>query len=219
MGPDGAHYDGDFENEAGTPNEEFKWTRHVFPSRILRPGMFSYFQGEGGAGAEPFFQGEGGAGAEPFFQGEGGAGAEPFAVNTEPLPLPATAVFRPIAPTRITIAATTVSFRDIVPPRNNFPEVLYLFGHQCQGVRRADLCFSVEKCSESDCRGFSLAEGEGTLINTRMLGFWNVFYNSTAVLKLGLIWNTFAHTTEGSGTSKRCENTDRESLAFIHGQK
>jgi hypothetical protein len=105
------------------------------PFSDLRPGVFSYFQGEGGAGAEPFFQGEGGAGAEPFFQGdggagadpffqgEGGAGAEPFAVNTEPLPLPATAVFRPIAPTRITIAATTVSFRDIVPPRNKlFPE-------------------------------------------------------------------------------------------------
>jgi hypothetical protein len=147
------------------------------PFSDLRPGVFSYFQGEGGAGAEPFFQGEGGAGAEPFFQGdggagadpffqgEGGAGAEPFAVNTEPLPLPATAVFRPIAPTRITIAATTVSFRDIVPPRNKlFPEVMYLFRHQCQGARRAKLCFSVEKCSESDYRGFGPAEGEGTLV-------------------------------------------------------
>jgi hypothetical protein len=35
-----------------------------------------------------------------------------------------------------------VSFLDIVPPRNtDFPEVMYLFGHQCQGVRRADLYF------------------------------------------------------------------------------
>jgi hypothetical protein len=72
-------------------------------------------------------------------------------MTTEPLPLPATAVLRPIAPTRITIAATTVSFRDIVPPRNrNFPEVLYLFRHQCQGVRRAGPVLSVEKCSESE---------------------------------------------------------------------
>jgi hypothetical protein len=57
-----------------------------------------------------------------------------------------------------------VSFRDIVPPRNKlFPEVMYLFRHQCQGARRADLCFSVKKCSESDYRGFGPAEGEGTL--------------------------------------------------------
>jgi len=105
-------------------------------------GAPPFFQGEGGAGAPPFFQGLGGAGAPPFFQGEGGAGAPPFLATATPLPLPATAVFKPIAPTRITIAAKNVSFLDIVPPRNtDFPEVMYLFGHQCQGVRRADLYF------------------------------------------------------------------------------
>jgi len=93
-----------------------------------------YFQGDGGGGAPPFLQGEGGGGAPPFlFHGLGGGGAPPFAMITEPLLLAATAVFKPIAPTRTIIAARTVSFLDIVPPRNtNFPEVMYLFGHQCQ---------------------------------------------------------------------------------------
>jgi hypothetical protein len=81
-------------------------------------GAPPFFQGEGGAGAPPFFQGLGGAGAPPFFHGDGGAGAPPFAISTEPLPLPATAVLRLIAPTRTSIAATTVSFLDIVPPWN-----------------------------------------------------------------------------------------------------
>src|ERR1700747_1696057 len=99
-------------------------------------GAPPFFQGVGGAGAPPFFQGVGGAGAPPFFHGVGGAGAPPFAMITEPLPLPpATAVFSPIAPTRMTIAATTVSFFDIVPPRNTaIPEVLYRFRHQCQEI-------------------------------------------------------------------------------------
>src|SRR6266853_5071928 len=98
-------------------------------------GAPPFFQGDGGAGAPPFFHGDGGAGAPPFFHGDGGAGAPPFAMTTEPLPLPATAVFSPIAPTRMTIAATTVSFLDIVPPRNTtIPEVLYRFRHQCQEV-------------------------------------------------------------------------------------
>src|SRR5258707_12479292 len=106
-------------------------------------GAPPFFHGDGGAGAPPFFQGDGGAGAPPFFHGDGGAGAPPFAMTTEPLPLPATAVFSPIAPTRMTSAATTVSFLDIVPPRNTtIPEVLYRFRHQCQEARRADLCFS-----------------------------------------------------------------------------
>jgi len=105
-------------------------------------GAPPFFHGEGGAGAPPFFQGLGGAGAPPFFHGDGGAGAPPFFATITPLPLPAAAVFRPIAPTRITIAARNVSFLDIVPPRNtDFPEVMYLFGHQCQAVRRADLYF------------------------------------------------------------------------------
>jgi hypothetical protein len=35
----------------------------------------------------------------------------------------------------MSIAATTVSFFDIVPPRNTtIPEVMYLFRHQCQEV-------------------------------------------------------------------------------------
>src|SRR5258708_39569120 len=108
-------------------------------------GAPTFFHGDGGAGAPPFFHGDGGAGAPPFFHGDGGAGAPPFAMITDPLPLPATAVFSPIAPTRITSAATTVSFLDIVPPRNaTIPEVLYRFRHQCQEVRRADPYFSVE---------------------------------------------------------------------------
>jgi hypothetical protein len=203
------------------------------PFSDLRPGVFSYFQGEGGAGAEPFFQGEGGAGAEPFFQGdggagadpffqgEGGAGAEPFAVNTEPLPLPATAVFRPIAPTSITIAATTVSFRDIVPPRNKlFPEVMYLFRHQCQGARRADLCFSVEKCSESDYRGFGPAEGEGTLFqhqDGRIRVCVLQQYSSTKT-SLGLGHVCTHHSgqrrIEGGATARI-----KGALRFIEGQK
>src|SRR5258705_11117422 len=37
MSSDGAHYNGDLESEASTPNQEFKWTRHVIPSRIYAP--------------------------------------------------------------------------------------------------------------------------------------------------------------------------------------
>ena len=89
----------------------------------------AYFQGDGGVGAPPFFfHGDGGVGAPPFlFHGDGGVGAPPFAmtVTLPPPPLPATAVLRPIAPTRMSIAATTVIFFDIVPPRNTtFPEVI-----------------------------------------------------------------------------------------------
>src|SRR5438874_10959277 len=65
-----------------------------------------------------YFQGTGGAGAPPFFQGTGGAGAPPFAMITEPSPCATTTVFRLIAPTRTSMARkTTVSLRDIVPPR------------------------------------------------------------------------------------------------------
>ena len=96
-------------------------------------GAPPFFQGDGGVGAPPFFQGDGGVGAPPFFHGDGGVGAPPFAMITEPLPLPATAVFRPMAPTKMTSATTTVSVFDIVPPRNTaIPEVLYCFRHQCQ---------------------------------------------------------------------------------------
>jgi hypothetical protein len=77
----------------------------------------AYFQGVGGSGAVPFFQGVGGSGAVPFFQGVGGNGAVPFAIITEPSLCAATAVFRPIAPTKTSMARnTTASLRDIVPP-------------------------------------------------------------------------------------------------------
>ena len=118
--------------------------RTIYFQGVGGAGAPPFFQGVGGAGAPPFFQGVGGAGAPPFFHGVGGAGAPPFAMTTEPLPLPATAVFKPIAPTKTSIAATTVIFFDIDPPRDEtFPEVLYRFRHQCQGVRRADLCLFV----------------------------------------------------------------------------
>src|SRR3979490_1882302 len=78
-----------------------------------------YFQGGGGSGAPPFFQGVGGSGAPPFFQGVGGSGAPPFAMITEPSPCVTTTVFRLIAPTSTSMARrTTVSLRDIVPPRD-----------------------------------------------------------------------------------------------------
>jgi hypothetical protein len=76
------------------------------------------FHGVGGTGADPFFQGVGGTGAEPFFHGVGGTGADPLAINTEPSPWVVAAVFRPIAPAKTSMAAsTTVEIRDIVPPR------------------------------------------------------------------------------------------------------
>src|SRR5438874_9199552 len=143
----------------------------------------NYFQGVGGAGAPPFFQGVGGAGAPPFFHGVGGAGAPPLAMITEPLPLPATAVFSPIAPTRITNAATTVSFFDIVPPRDTtIPEALYLFRHQCQEVRRADHYFFIEKWFCPFRLVGRPAVEEESLSTARMVGVGSAFHNSTVVL-------------------------------------
>ncbi|PYT42880.1 MAG: hypothetical protein DMG47_14985 [Acidobacteria bacterium] len=78
----------------------------------------TYFQGVGGTGAPPFFQGVGGTGAPPFFHGVGGTGAPPFAMITEPSLWATTTVFRLIAPAKTSMARrTTVSLRDIVPPR------------------------------------------------------------------------------------------------------
>jgi hypothetical protein len=106
---------------------------------------------------------------------------------TEPLPLPATAVLKPIAPTRTSIAATTVSFFDIVPPRNTTTrEVLYMFRHQCQEVRRADLCFFVEKCPKPGQRGLNPAERSRITVDTRIVEAGDAFHNSTVVLKLGV---------------------------------
>jgi hypothetical protein len=142
----GTHQHGHFQECAREPDKILQRTGHVITFES-RPDPFSeclnrclelaYFQGDGGVGAPPFFfHGDGGVGAPPFFfQGDGGVGAPPFAMTVTPLPLPATTVFRPIAPTRTSIAATTVIFFDIVPPRNTtFPEVMYLFRHQCQEV-------------------------------------------------------------------------------------
>src|SRR5260370_28844411 len=70
-----------------------------------------------GAGALPFFQGVIGAGALPFLHGVIGAGAEPFAVIKLPSPCAITTVFKPIAPTKTSMARnTTASFLDILPP-------------------------------------------------------------------------------------------------------
>src|SRR2546429_1235293 len=96
----------------------FTFPRALVHAELAYSAVLNYFQGTGGAGAPPFFQGTGGAGAPPFFQGTGGAGAPPFAMITEPSPCATTTVFRLIAPTRTSMARkTTVSLRDIVPPR------------------------------------------------------------------------------------------------------
>jgi hypothetical protein len=93
------------------------------PAPWLIPAVFRlrlallYFQGDGGGGAPPIFQGDGGGGAPPIFQGDGGGGAPPMdAVNVDPSLCAATTVFRPIAPTRINMAASRASLRDIMCP-------------------------------------------------------------------------------------------------------
>lgn len=80
-------------------------------------------------------------GALPFLHGDGGVGALPFAMMTAPLSRDVTADFRPIAPTRTSIArARTASCLDIVPPRyTTTTEVQYLFKHQCQAARQCGL--------------------------------------------------------------------------------
>jgi hypothetical protein len=100
-----------------------------------------YFHGVGGTGAVPFFHGVGGTGAVPFFHGVGGTGAVPFAIITAPSAWLVTMVLKPIAPVKISMTkSTTVSFRDIVPPRYTATtEVLYCLAHQCQVAHRTDL--------------------------------------------------------------------------------
>ena len=53
------------------------------------------------------------------------------------LPFELAAVFRVIAPARMSIArATAPSFFDMGPPRyTTTAKVMYLFGHQCQAAR------------------------------------------------------------------------------------
>jgi hypothetical protein len=75
----------------------------------------------------PFLYGVGGAGAVPFLYGVGGAGAVPFAIITVPSPCAVTMVFRPIAPTKTSMARnTTTSFLDIYASGDGkHPETLY----------------------------------------------------------------------------------------------
>jgi hypothetical protein len=90
-----------------------------FKSLQLSTRDWSYFQGVGGIGPPAFFQGVGGIGPPAFFQGVGGIGPPAFANIAEPSPWVTTTVFKLIAPTKISMARnTTVSLRDIVPPRD-----------------------------------------------------------------------------------------------------
>src|SRR6266853_1192441 len=109
-----------------------------YPQKI---SSADYFQGVGGCGALPFFHGVGGCGALPFFHGVGGCGALPFAMITEPSPWVTTTVFRLIAPTRTSMARnTTVSLRDIVPPRfSTTPVAVYILARQCQVAQAMSL--------------------------------------------------------------------------------
>ena len=116
------------------------------PLSVRQPRLTvpAYFQGAG-AGSGPFLQGAG-AGSGPFLHGAGagsgpflntGIGAAPFAMMNEPSPCAATAVFRPIAPTRTSIGSNrTKSLRDIaVPPREGKRkprDALYIKLHYCQ---------------------------------------------------------------------------------------
>lgn len=123
---EGTHQRGHLKGRTQEPEYVLKWTRHVTP--LPRPGPaenllgsaaeLHYFQGVGGTGPPPFFQGVGGTGPPPFFHGVGGTGPPPFAIMTEPSPWVTTTVFKLIAPTKTNMAKnTTVSLRDIMPPR------------------------------------------------------------------------------------------------------
>jgi hypothetical protein len=58
-----------------------------------------------------------GNGDEPFLYGVIGNGDEPFAIINEPSPCAVTTVFKPIAPTKTSMARnTTTSFLDMLPP-------------------------------------------------------------------------------------------------------
>src|SRR4029077_20039753 len=94
----------------------------------------------GGNGAEPFRNEGGGNGAEPFRLG-GGNGAEPLANITAPSLCAATTVFRPIAPTKTSMArSSAVSLRDIECLQGReTPRALYIYLHQCQAARKTSL--------------------------------------------------------------------------------
>src|ERR1700686_2703627 len=123
-------------------HESFPSPRTVQFAALLRTQrLTSYFQGVGGVGPPAFFQGVGGVGPPAFFQGVGGVGPPAFAITTEPSPWVTTTVFRLIAPTSTRAARnTTVSLRDIVPPRfGTTQETVYLLRHQCQRAQSMSL--------------------------------------------------------------------------------
>ena len=74
-------------------------------------------------------------------QGVGGAGDAPFAITNEPSPCVVTTVFKPIAPTKTSMARkTTASFLDMLPPgMNEHPETLYPYIKGCQVARAMNL--------------------------------------------------------------------------------
>ena len=61
-----------------------------------------------------------GTGDAPFLYGVIGTGEAPFAMIVEPSPCAVTTVFKPIAPTKTSMARnTTTSFLDMLPPGMN----------------------------------------------------------------------------------------------------
>ena len=82
-----------------------------------------------------------GAGELPFLYGVIGAGEEPLAMIKEPSPCAVTTVFKPIAPTKTSMARkTTASFLDMLPPgMERHPETLYPYIKGCQVARATNL--------------------------------------------------------------------------------
>jgi hypothetical protein len=85
-------------------------------SAVLRGNQWDVI----GADEPPVFHGVTGTGELPFFHGVTGTGDEPFAIIKVPSPCAVTTVFRPIAPTKTSMARnTTASFLDMLPPGMN----------------------------------------------------------------------------------------------------
>src|SRR6266567_4042200 len=99
---EGTHQRGHLKGRTQEPEYVLKWTRHVTP--LPRPGPAENLLGS--------------AAELHYFQGVGGTGPPPLAIMTEPSPWVTTTVFKLIAPTKTNMAKnTTVSLRDIMPPR------------------------------------------------------------------------------------------------------
>ena len=148
-----------------------------------------YFQGDGGGGAPPIFQGDGGGGAPPIFQGDGGGGAPPMdAVNVVPSLCAATTVFRPIAATRINIAARKASLRDMVPPRaRKTRSHSILYGTEVKHPLTTDL-FQIDTHQPAPCFRQTFARlSSGHFTSKLTLESWHCTVNGTVVLSvLGL---------------------------------